>query len=146
MTLNMGNRIKDINKRVQKLREERQKVQQVMILREQTKRLDGIDSANEELINTIDGLNTLTDGFLKELGIESFQPETLEALEDGQYPLEAWATEKVGEDWQVIPDESKVLKMNETVAKFGRQRDKTRKDGKATIEQEILRGRWNGNE
>ena len=33
MTLNMGNRIKDINKRVQKLREERQKVQQVMILR-----------------------------------------------------------------------------------------------------------------
>ena len=108
--------------------------------------MDGIDSANEELINTIDGLNTLTDGFLKELGIESFQPETLEALEDGRYPLEAWATEKVGEDWQVIPDESKVLKMNETVAKFGRQRDKTRKDGKATIEQEILRGRWNGNE
>lgn len=142
----MGNRIKDVNKRVQKLREERQKVQQVMILREQTKRLDGIDSANEELINTIDGLNTLTDGFLKELGIESFQPETLEALEDGRYPLEAWATEKVGDDWQVIPDESKVLKMNETVAKFGRQRDKTRKDGKATIEQEILRGRWNGNE
>ena len=128
------------------MREERQKVQQVMILREQTKRLDGIDSANEELINTIDGLNTLTDGFLKELGIESFQPETLEALEDGQYPLEAWTTEKVGDDWQVIPDESKVLKMNETVAKFGRQRDKTRKDGRTTIEQEILRGRWNGNE
>ena len=146
MILNMGNRIKDVNKRVQKLREERQKVQQVMILREQTKRLDGIDSANEELINTIDGLNTLTDGFLKELGIESFQPETLEALEDGQYPLEAWTTEKVGDDWQVIPDESKVLKMNETVAKFGRQRDKTRKDGRTTIEQEILRGRWNGNE
>ena len=146
MILNMGNRIKDVNKRVQKLREERRKVQQVMILREQTKRLDGIDSANEELINTIDGLNTLTDGFLKELGIESFQPETLEALEDGRYPLEAWATEKVGDDWQVIPDESKVLKMNETVAKFGRQRDKTRKDGKVTIDQEILRGRWNGNE
>lgn len=141
----MGNRIKDVNKRVQELRKEREKVQQEMVDRKLREVVD-VDSTNESLINTIDGLNILIDGFLKELGIESFQPETLEALEDGQYPLEAWASEKVGDDWQVIPDESKVLKMNEIVAKFGRQRDKTRKDGKITFEQIILQGRWNGNE
>ena len=143
--MNMGNRIKDVNKRVQELRKEREKVQQEMVDRK-LREVVGVDSTNESLINTIDGLNILIDGFLKELGIESLQSETLEALEDGQFPLEAWATEKVGEEWQVIPNESKVLKMNEIVAKFGRQRDKTRKDGNITIEQVILQGRWNGNE
>jgi len=143
--LNMGNRIKDVNKRVQELRKEREKVQQEMVDRKLREVVD-VDSTNESLINTIDGLNILIDGFLKELGIESLQSETLEALEDGQFPLEAWATEKVGEEWQVIPDEGKVLKMNEIVSKFGRQRDKTRKDGKITFEQVILQGRWNGND
>jgi|GEM_PF-4456962 len=141
----MGNRIKDVNKRVQELRKEREKVQQEMVDRKLREVVD-VDSTNESLINTIDGLNILIDGFLKELGIESLQSETLEALEDGQFPLEAWATEKVGEEWQVIPDEGKVLKMNEIVSKFGRQRDKTRKDGKITFEQVILQGRWNGND
>lgn len=143
--MNMGNRIKDVNKRVQELRKEREKVQQEMVDRKLREVVD-VDSTNESLINTIDGLNILIDGFLKELGIESLQSETLEALEDGQFPLEAWATEKVGEEWQVIPDEGKVLKMNEIVSKFGRQRDKTRKDGKITFEQVILQGRWNGND
>ena len=92
-----------------------------------------------------DKLNELTDESLKKLGIEAFQHETLEALEDGQYPLEAWTTEKIDGEWQVVPDEAKVLRMNEEVAKFSRKRDKVRKDGKVTIEQIILQGRWNGN-
>ena len=135
----MGNRIKEINKLVEKQRIAREKVQQAMIL--ETK----VSTEGEVYIAALDELNELTDESLKKLGIEAFQHETLEALEDGQYPLEAWTTEKVDGEWQVVPDENKILRMNEEVAKFSRKRDKVRKDGKVTIEQMILQGRWNGN-
>ena len=138
-TLNMGNRIKEINKLVEKQRIAREKVQQEMIL--ETK----VSTEGEDYIAALDELNELTDESLEKLGIEAFQHETLEALEDGQYPLEAWTTEKVDGEWQVVPDENKILRMNEEVAKFSRKRDKVRKDGKVTIEQMILQGRWNGN-
>jgi len=135
----MGNRIKEINKLVEKQRIAREKVQQAMIL--ETK----VSTEGEDYIAALDELNELTDESLKKLGIEAFQHETLEALEDGQYPLEAWTTEKVDGEWQVVPDENKILRMNEELAKFSRKRDKVRKDGKVTIEQMILQGRWNGN-
>lgn len=135
----MGNRIKEINKLVEKQRIAREKVQQEMIL--ETK----VSTEGEDYIAALDELNELTDESLEKLGIEAFQHETLEALEDGQYPLEAWTTEKVDGEWQVVPDENKILRMNEEVAKFSRKRDKVRKDGKVTIEQMILQGRWNGN-
>ena len=183
MRLNMGNRIKDVNKKVAKLREAREKVQQEMILeraladgeidavklwkpdnflvngnevkkvstlRDITRTSDDMPSETkvsterEYFIAALDELNELTDKSLEKLGIEAFQHETLEALEDGQYPLEAWTTEKVDDEWQVVPDENKVIKMNDEVAKFSRKRDKVRKDGKVTIEQMILQGRWNG--
>ena len=137
--MNMGNRIKEINKLVEKQRIAREKVQQEMIL--ETK----VSTEGEDYIAALDELNELTDESLEKLGIEAFQHETLEALEDGQYPLEAWTTEKVDGEWQVVPDENKILRMNEEVAKFSRKRDKVRKDGKVTIEQMILQGRWNGN-
>ena len=178
----MGNRIKEINKLVEKQRIAREKVQQEMILDraladgeidavklwkpthismkdvEAIVRLEDITRTSDDMpsetkvstereyyIAALDELNELTDESLKKLGIEAFQHETLEALEDGQYPLEAWTTEKVDGEWQVVPDEAKVLRMNEEVAKFSRKRDKVRKDGKVTIEQMILQGRWNGN-
>ena len=139
LTLNMGNRIKEINKLVEKQRSAREKVQQEMAGNE------GVAYSRERRIQVIDELNEITDGSLKELEIEAFQHETLEALEDGQYPLEAWTTEKIDGEWKVVPDENKVMKMYDEVAKFSRKRDKVRKDGKATIEQMILQGRWNGN-
>ena len=167
----MGNRIKDVNKKVAKLREAREKVQQEMILdkaladgkveavnlwpmnplrRESargkaTTEETEVSTEREYFIDALDELNEMTDKSLNDLEIEASQHETLEALEDGQFPLEAWTTEKVGDEWQVIPDENKVMKLNDEVAKFSRKRDKVRKDGKVTIEQMILQGRWNGN-
>ena len=136
----MGNRIKEINKLVEKQRTAREKVQQEIILETKV-----TTQTNPSTRAALDELNELTDESLEKLGIEAFQHETLEALEDGQYPLEAWTTEKVDGEWKVVPDENKVMKMYDEVAKFSRKRDKVRKDGKATIEQMILQGRWNGN-
>ena len=136
----MGNRIKEINKLVEKQRTAREKVQQEIILETKV-----TTQTNPSTRAALDELNELTDESLEKLGIEAFQHETLEALEDGQYPLEAWTTEKVDGEWKVVPDENKVMKMNDEVAKFSRKRDKVRKDGKVTIEQMILQGRWNGN-
>lgn len=136
----MGNRIKEINKLVEKQRTAREKVQQEIILETKV-----TTQTNPSTRAALDELNELTDESLEKLGIEAFQHETLEALEDGQYPLEAWTTEKVDGEWKVVPDENKVMKMYDEVAKFSRKRDKVRKDGKVTIEQMILQGRWNGN-
>ena len=143
-------REKEVNKRVQVLKQARLGVQQAMIDRESDKKLNGLQKADEALTGSLDRLNLLMDHHREGLKLTTLEIETLEKLENDS-TLEAWTAEldknhhlpikKI--DWNVVLDESKIQKMNDEIAKFARRRDKTPKSG-LSMEQKILKGRWNG--